>query len=192
MADFQESGLSFAFEQNWVVRKYDVHPFFQGFSGAGLKGVDFIGLQGGRLFLFEVKNYRRRQQWQTENPFERILKAPPLFTQHIAAKAEDTLRALGAIGTYYRRKRLFRLLHPLLLRLPGRRLDWVFWARAYALLHDPARITLVLWLETEQTRAGFRRTLQDRLSDQLNPAVGDVRVMPDEEVALPGLQVQFS
>lgn len=190
MANFQESGLSFAFEQSWVVRKYDAHRFFQGFSGAGLKGVDFIGLQDGRLFLFEVKNYRRRQPWQAENPFSRILEAPPLFTAHITGKAEDTLRALRAIGTYYHRKWLFRLLHPLLLCLPGHRLDWVFWARAYALLREPGRITLVLWLETEQARAGFRQALQAQLSAQLGPAVGQVWVLPDKEAPLPGLHVR--
>ena len=185
MPTFQESGLWFCFDNRWTVRKYDAHRFFQGFSGAGLKGVDFIAIRGATLILLEVKNYRRRQQWQKDNPFERILEAPEDFARRTAEKYLDTLRALRAIGTYYRRKWAFRLLRPLLLRWPGAASDWAFWAQVDAHLQRGQPVVAVLWLETEQDQATFREVLRQSLSNLLVGAVQEVQVQNLTAVALP-------
>lgn len=192
MPNFKESGLLFHFDDRWAVRKYDAHRFFQGFSGAGLKGVDFIALHKHALILLEVKNYQRRQQWQTENPFDHILEAPQPFLQHLADKYLDTLRALQAIGTYYRRKWLFRLLRPLLLRLPGRQMDWAFWARVDAHLQNGQPIIAMLWLETEREQTAFQQVLQQSLQGLLEGKVQEVQVQHLTAGGLPeGINVRL-
>lgn len=176
MSTFQESGLRFDFDHYWTVRKYDTHRFFQGFSGVGLKGVDFIAVREANLILLEVKNYCKRQPWQPENPFERISEAPEDFARRIAKKYLDTLRALRAIGTYYRRQWGFRLLRPLLLRWPGTRSDWAFWAQVDAYLQSGQPVVAVLWLETEQEQAAFREVLQQSLETLLEGKVKAVQI----------------
>ena len=113
--EFIESGLHFRFGEEWVIKKYDAHRFYQGLSGSGLKGVDFLGILGEGLFLFEIKNFRRRRQWQEENPLEAVLDHPSEFAENIAYKVEDTLLAIDAIWQYYNRKWLFRRLLPVVL-----------------------------------------------------------------------------
>lgn len=193
MPVFEESGLQFGFDSRWTVRKYDAHRFFQGFSGAGLKGVDFIALSGDTLLLLEVKNYRRRRSWQTENPFDRILEAPEAFAGHMAGKFLDTLRALRAIGTYYRRKWLFRLLRPILLRRSGAYSDWVFWAQVDTHLQGRQPVIAVLWLETERDQAAFREQLKLSLKNLLEDAVQEVQVCHLGTDQLPeGIQVRLA
>ena len=193
MPVFEESGLQFEFDTRWVVRKYDAHRFFQGFSGAGLKGVDFIALSGDTLLLLEVKNYRRRQEWQTENPFDRIREAPEVFAGHMADKFLDTLRALQAIGTYYRRKWSFRLLRPLLLQRPGAGSDWAFWAQVDAHLQAGQPVIAVLWLETERDQAAFHERLGQSLKNLLKDTVQEVKVYHLAKGQLPeGIQVRIA
>jgi hypothetical protein len=193
MPVFEESGLQFGFDNRWTVRKYDAHRFFQGFSGAGLKGVDFIALSGDTLLLLEVKNYRRRRAWQTENPFDRILEAPEAFAGHMSGKFLDTLRAIRAIGTYYRRKWLFRLLRPVLIRRSGARSDWAFWAQVDAHLQGGKPVIAVLWLETERDQAAFRRRLEQSLKNLLEDAVQEVQVCHPGTGQLPeGIQVSLA
>lgn len=190
MPVFEESGLHFNFDARWTVRKYDAHRFFQGFSGAGLKGVDFIALNEETLVLLEVKNYQRRQDWQTENPFDRISRVPKVFARHMAGKYLDTLRALRAIGTYYHRKWVFRLLRPWLLRSSGARSDWSFWAKVDAHLQSGKPIFAILWLETEQDQLAFRQALQQSLKSLLGDAVQEVQVQHPGTEALPeGIKV---
>ncbi|MEQ8706566.1 MAG: hypothetical protein RIC19_21725 [Phaeodactylibacter sp.] len=185
MPVFEESGLRFDFDARWAVRKYDAHRFFQGFSGAGLKGVDFIALHGSTLILLEIKNYQRRQRWQTENPFDPILAAPGSFANHMASKYLDTLRALRAIGTYYHRQWLFRLLHPVLVRLPGRKMDWVFWARVDQHLREGRPVTALLWLETEPKQTDFLATLKVAITPLLRASVATFQIVNLEGAQIP-------
>jgi hypothetical protein len=181
LTEFTESGLRFGFEPAWAVKKYDQHRFFQGLSGAGLKGVDFIAINGERLVLVEVKNYRPLPHIQQANPVEAVLANPEALAAAIAQKATDTLRGLEAIGGYYQRKWLFRLLQPLLLRLRPHGWDWRFWAHACHLQPLPQHITFVLWLETEQARLAFRRQLAQALEQRLHGLVGTVVVAGNGE-----------
>lgn len=174
--EFIESGLHFRFAEEWVVKKYDAHRFFQGLSGAGLKGVDFLGILEEELYLFEVKNFRRRQNWQAENPLEAILAGPAAFAEEIAYKVEDTLLAIDAIWQYYNRKWLFRRLLPAFRRLPVTENDWRFWARAYALMQHPEQVNVVLWMETERARPALLEEVTGALQSHLQDRAGSVRI----------------
>jgi len=183
--EFVESGLHFYFEKPWVVKKYDAHRFFPGLAGAGLKGVDFIAIQKGRLLLIEIKNYRRRRAWQIENPVQVILDDPEAFAETITHKAEDTLRGIRAIGTYYQRKWLYKLSAPLLHLLPTNGWDFLFWIRAFKLSNQRENIQFVLWMETEQERKQLRRLVTDRLGKNLQEMIGKTTVIDCEEQSLP-------
>lgn len=186
---YEESGLRFAFGPDWAVQRYDAHRFYQGLSGVGLKGVDFIGLHQGRLYLIEVKNYRRRQAWQAASLFAAIAADPSPFAAVVARKMTDTLRAISAIRTYYHRKWLFRQAKPWLLRRPPRQSEWAFWAQVCEIAQAPSAVTAVLWLETEQPQAPIRQALQAELATALDGQLGEVRVVRAEGEVLPGLWV---
>jgi len=54
---FKESDLTFNFSQKeWEIIRYDTHRYYKILSGAGLKGVDFLGIyQKNKVVFFEVK-----------------------------------------------------------------------------------------------------------------------------------------
>jgi hypothetical protein len=183
---YQESGLEFRFDDSWHVKAYDKHRFYQGLSGTGLSGMDFIGLHAGQLYLFEVKNYQRRQDWQTQNPFDQVIADPEWLATTIAKKAADTLTGIDAIGQYYHRKLFFRWLEPWLLGGIPPTWEWAFWARAYALSDEPGQLNTILWLETEQPQRDLRSLLVQQLATR---APGTVRVLGDGANGLNGLQV---
>ncbi|MCB9040022.1 MAG: hypothetical protein H6557_25655 [Lewinellaceae bacterium] len=174
--EFIESGLHFRFGEEWVIKKYDAHRFYKGLSGSGLKGVDFLGILGEELFLFEVKNFRRRHDWQEENPMDAILAQPAAFAESMAYKVEDTLLAIDAIWQYYRRKWLFRRLLPAFRLLPPTENDWRFWARAYSLMQNPEQVQVVLWMETEQARPALLEEITQSLNTQLRGRIASARI----------------
>lgn len=83
---FEESGLRFTFDEQWRVFQYDTCPHFlhRMQETRGSAAVDFIGLHGKALYLFEVKNLRHTE-WQTPEKIEGI-----------ARKVRDTVA--GAVG----------------------------------------------------------------------------------------------
>lgn len=169
MNDFTESGLHFNFDKQWVVKKYDAHKFFASLAGEGFKGVDFIAINDCQLLLMEIKNYRRRQSWQTENPFQAVIDQPDEFVVDMAYKAEDTLKALEIIRKYYLRKRWYRFFKRLQSFIPFPNLDWLFWTRAYLLARERKNVCFILWLETENGQQQLRGQLQKQLSLKLQP-----------------------
>ncbi|NBC06396.1 MAG: hypothetical protein GVY26_04300 [Bacteroidetes bacterium] len=183
---YQESGLEFRFDDSWHVKAYDKHRFYQGLSGMGLSGMDFIGLHAGQLYFFEVKNYRRRQDWQTENPFDQVAAEPDWLATTISKKMADTLTGIDAIGQYYHRKLLFRWTEPWLLSHIPPTWEWAFWARVYALSDEPSHVNTILWLETEQPQRDLRRLLVQQLATR---TPGTVRVLGNGANGLKGLQV---
>ena len=174
--EFIESGLHFRFGEGWVIKKYDAHRFYQGLSGSGLKGVDFLGILGEELYLFEIKNFRRRHDWQADNPLNTVLAQPAAFTESMAYKVEDTLLAIDAIWQYYHRKWLFRRLLPAFRLLPPTEGDWRFWARAHDLIQNPEQVKVVLWMETEQARPALLADLTQALEAQLRSRAASVRI----------------
>ncbi len=167
---FNESDIQFDFASRyWAGRKYDEHTFFRGLSGAGLKGVDFVGIYRGRqLLLMEVKHFR----YSREVPITSLLAA------EIAAKIEDTLTGITAIHQYFQRSPLYRFAEPLLGRLPARqRLEWPFWTRAYQLGQDPQCREILVWLEVEKEsfpeKEAFIQQLRSHLGGPWKVTVAD-------------------
>ena len=174
--EFIESGLHFRFGEAWVIKKYDAHRFYQGLSGSGLKGVDFLGILDEELYLFEIKNFRRRHNWQADNPLNTVLAQPAAFAESMAYKVEDTLLAIDAIWQYYHRKWLFRRLLPAFRLLPPTEGDWRFWARAHGLMQNPEQAKVVLWMETEQARPALLAEITKSLDVRLKGRAASVRI----------------
>jgi hypothetical protein len=170
--EFQESNMLFKFDKQWVVKKYDAHRFFAGLAGAGLKGVDFIAISPDKLLIMEIKNYRRRHDWQEENPFDKVIADPDEFIYKITDKVEDTLRGITAIGKYYRQKWWYFLAAPLLRFFKSSPYDWSFWLQVYEQSHTQENIIFIIWMETEQPQNTIRETLNQKISEQLKPLVG--------------------
>ena len=60
MSAFEESHLRFEFGEGWQVLKFDEHCDYRNMQKSlpGTKGVDFVGVYGGDLYLIEIKNFR--------------------------------------------------------------------------------------------------------------------------------------
>lgn len=143
-----ESGLRFAFSANWQVKQYDTHAYYKALVSSGMKAVDFLGIYEDRLYLIEVKNYRYRFEGQPDI----VQPSAATLAETIITKTQDSIRAIQVIQRYHQRKWLYRLICPLLLRLPARWLgnwDWVFWTKAYELLERKA-FMVVLWVEMDE------------------------------------------
>ena len=166
--EYHESGIQFTFDENWIVQKYDRHTYFQGLAGAGLKGVDFIGFfENQQLMLMEVKNFRRRPGI-TSNPLEPYLDEPERLIETFEEKVEDTLKAIHAIVTYYQRSWLYRMISPIIRRLPVSVKDRIFWTHAYESSIDPDTLSLVLWLELDEDQSEFWRQFEPLFREKLS------------------------
>lgn len=104
MQHFDESGLTLAFGDEWIVRRYDAHPFYALLSGRGYRGVDFVLLhrRRPRAVWVEVKNYRRRFRDETPAALPGYVRDPARLATELAAKAHDTRRGLRQIDRHYR------------------------------------------------------------------------------------------
>ncbi len=91
MPTLQEGNLTFSFNDNWQVIKYDDSSFhtkyFQSFAG-GSKAVDFIAFHNQELWLIEVKDYRVYARTKTID----------LYVE-IAGKVRATLAGLLAVNS---------------------------------------------------------------------------------------------
>lgn len=175
--EYNESGIHFTFDRHWVVKKYDQHTYFQGLSGAGLKGIDFIGIrQSRKLLLMEVKNFSSRPEIDQEPPITPYLDQPELLVNIFEEKVRDTLKAISAIAAYYQRNWSYRLSLPLIKKLPSSSIDRIFWTHANELLTQPTNLFLVLWLETDPEQLGLLSEIEPLLKERLSPLTGQVFV----------------
>ncbi len=101
---FEESGLTLSFGEQWIVRRYDAHPFYRLLSGRGYRGVDFMLLHRSepRAVWIEVKNYAVRYRGQTPRKLPKYVRQPALLAGVLADKAKDTERGLRQIERHYR------------------------------------------------------------------------------------------
>lgn len=133
---------------NWLVRQYDRHTYFRGLSGAGLKGVDFIGIwQERQLFLMEVKNYRYNAFGRRKHHIDARLAHPGQIAQQLVDKLNDTRRALNSIVRYFQKGIVYRTLRPMLSHLRSITPEWYFWTLADTLANR--EVTYVCLLELE-------------------------------------------
>jgi len=153
MTQFEESGLTFQFNADWVVNKYDEHRYFRRFAGEGLKGVDFLGIyKKEELVLIEVKNYRIRYKEKPPIAIYHILENPEILADKVLQKAKDTLQVIRVINKFYQRNWFYRIWMPILrlLRNSSRTANtWLFWTRAQVLV-ERKRLKVILWLENEE------------------------------------------
>ena len=168
---FLESDLKFDFNPTlWRVMKYDAHHYFRTLSGAGLKGVDFIGIhQAKKLVFFEVKHFRT--PISKTNTSIVLFEDTDLFVQNIGAKMEDTVTAIKVIIKYLTRKAWYRYFLKFEKYIPSsifHKQDWYFWHQIHHLWTSNASKSFVLWLEIDpqfsiEANSDFRKDLQKRL-----------------------------
>ena len=145
MATFYESDLTFTFPDDWVVRKFDETVAYQSLSGHGLKGVDFICLEGAdALWLVEVKNFRRRDE-----RYRAVRRRPAALAGQVATKFTDSQRLINIVYRSMQRRWSTRFLlwwYRFYLRPRPKKTYW-FWAEAERRLRE-GHVHYVLWLET--------------------------------------------
>jgi hypothetical protein len=151
---FEESNLSFSFDNQWIVHKYDDHRFYQQLAGRSVSGIDFIGIyQEKTLVLMEVKNYVDRYFKDDKNPSEDFLSNQEIYFKKISKKYVDSLRVIEAVQRAYRRKWWFHLAQKTLFKVikKERFLHWefVFWTKAWELM-KAGELRLILWIEIEK------------------------------------------
>lgn len=172
---FLESDLQFNFAATqWQIMKYDSHQYFKTLSGAGLKGVDFIGIyQQNQLVFFEVKNFRAYAA-EVNTTFS-IFENTALFIENIQYKLEDTLTAINVIIKYLNRKSWYRYFLKLESYIPARffqNQDWYFWHQIHRLWKRDAVKTFVLWLEIDKKHAPKESAnFKEALADELRKAI---------------------
>jgi len=195
-----ESDLVFDFDDSaWIVKKYDEHPYYNKLRGAGLKGVDFIGIYKQETVVFiEVKNFRDRNPYQIE-PFA-VLEETNLFITKMADKLEDTFRATTAIAAFLRKKWWYRLFFKLENFLPRQwylQQDWAFWYLVHQLATQRSKICFVLWLEIEERisekgKINLSQHIDKRLEKELAEFTDEVLVASvDRPVFKEDLKVRF-
>ena len=164
---FVESNLSFSFDNQWIVKKFDDHSFYQQLAGKGLKGVDFIGIyQQKTVVLMEVKNYIDRYLKDTKNPSEDFLNNQAYHLQKIAQKFVDSLRLIEVVHQSYRRKIWFRFFEKTLFKIvkPDRFLhrEFGFWRHCWQLIQD-GNLRLIFWIEIDRSNQVILEILDKNL-----------------------------
>jgi hypothetical protein len=176
MTHYPESDIDFHFAaSDWAVCRYDQHRYFKGWSGRGLKGVDFIAVwQQNKLLLMEVKNYNQRPSGKGGQTADVIRADPAILSDAFAEKIADTLTAIDAIRQYRQRRWWRRLASWWFRRRPARSSETAFWVRVCELAAAPENCIAVLWLEGKDLDTSFRQTLEKRLSHELSALAAQV------------------
>ncbi len=187
---FKEGKLQFTFSDSWLVRKYDAHTFYRGFSGVGLKGVDFIAVRPRELLLIEVKNYRHIRNGRRRATVAQVLEDPAGIGRAIAQKGQDTLQAIHAIRTYYLRKWDYRWSVPFLKRFWWQWSDRSFWTQVAAQADYPERITFLIWLATDPADADLAQTIRNEIIAGMDTTPGQVMIT-DTKVPYDGVAVRW-
>lgn len=167
MATFYESDLTFTFPDDWVVRKFDKTVAYQSLSGHGLKGVDFICLEGeAALWLVEAKNFRRRDQ-----RYRAVRRRPAALAGQVATKFADSQRLINIVYRSLQRRWSTRFLlwwYHFHLRPRPTKTYW-FWAEAERRLRE-GNLYCVLWLETPETAPDYVEATRSVLRELLPSA----------------------
>ncbi len=164
---FEESDLAVTFPGDWIVRKFDETAAYHSVSGHGLKGVDFVCLTpDGRLWLIEVKNYRRRNGGHPT-----LRRSPEALAEHVGRKFSDTKRLIRVVNRALRRKWWigFRVLWYRLRKSARAASPYWFWMEAERRLGNPRHLVCVLWLETPETGLHYEEAVAEALDEYLEP-----------------------
>lgn len=140
---WEESRHRIAFDGSWRVTAYDRSPWFRHVRGLGLKGVDFLALRDGRLYLVELKNYAP----EPGKPAP-VLPDADHWLADLEAKFADSRRMAGIVVAALRRHLLFRCWEWGAARFPflrRREPEWAFWLDVKEAIAE-GRDVPVLWL----------------------------------------------
>jgi len=91
----REGDLDFRFDVSWqVCSQWDKEAVYSDLKGqaSGSKGVDFVALRAGALYLIEVKDYRTSEQQRSTR--EKLADAGDPLADVVAAKVRDTVAGL--------------------------------------------------------------------------------------------------
>ncbi len=172
---FKESDLYFDFSAAWQVHPFDDHRYYQGLSGLGFRGVDFIGLYRDQLILIEVKNYRKRKGMPEGDALQVIREESLSFIAKMEAKVRDSLHIVDLIDRYYQRRWLSRSLQSLppkiRRRLQPRR---HFWYQVIERAQEAKSCLFVLWLEADSDTRFVKEEIIPSLTHVLKDAVREV------------------
>ena len=138
-----ESGLQIELEAEFIV-KFDEHQYYTSFSGKGLKGVDYLMICEGYLYLIEIKNY---SQYEVHRAFAQKKMSPipdkTMINQQFYQKCEDSLIILEKFYTFLNSSfwtRIFILRYRWFFTGPK---DWKHWLQAYELYRENKVIMLL-------------------------------------------------
>ena len=195
---FQESDLQFQFSDiDWQIKKYDAHRYFKILSGAGLSGIDFLGIyKETQVVFWEIKNYHSNDTSKIQDYL--VINDTSLFIKKITAKMEDTLTAIRVINQYLERQWWYRFFLQYYQFIPTalvRRKDWYFWYRVQDLIQQEKAVVGVLWLEvaidyTVEGKQELLTEIESALGKELTGKGIKILVASmDKRVFKPSLQV---
>jgi len=190
---FKESNLSFRFSKgHWKIKKYDTHRYYKILSGAGLKGVDFLGIfEEKKIIYFEVKNFRSANPNKVQ--VYSIFEDTEGFIHQIAAKLMDTRKAIDIIARYLQRKWWYRLYLKSKSFFPEfliKTRDWFFWHQIIKISRKKEQQVLVLWLEIDQQWPSFsneimKQQIDEELENKLADYVDYVQIANSNQPVFP-------
>lgn len=171
---FIESGLTFEFPKEWIVKKYDNHHFYKGISGMGMSAVDFICItEKEEVLLFEVKNYQNRHEKQMEYIHSLFEDHNRILANRFIEKIEETIVGIRVIAQYLAKSRWNRWRYKLLDRpnfkqwiLQDDRLCWL-WLNEQ-INAQPNKVKLLLWLELPPILEDKRPIVQQQIFELIN------------------------
>lgn len=92
---FREEDLDFAFDADWAVcSQWDKEAVYEALKRqvSRSRGVDFVGLRSGQMFMIEVKDYRASEEQSTTR--EKLADDGDPLADVVAAKVRDTVAGL--------------------------------------------------------------------------------------------------
>jgi hypothetical protein len=141
--EFVESRHRIIFDRSYQVIAFDRTEWFSRLTGFGFKGVDFMALKDGKLYLIEMKNYKQAAGFP-----EPLLPIWDRFIQSMGEKYTDSLRIIHIVVETLRRHFLFRVWWWLAHRIQwikNAEPQWAFWMDAKS-AKESERVTKVLWI----------------------------------------------
>jgi len=171
---YKESDLTFEFNHDWEVMKYDEHAYFKILSGSGLKGVDFIGIyQHKWLYLIEVKNYHRRSYSPKEPDWSALKGNNPALVNDFFEKIVDSLKLIWLVERYLQRQWWYSVASWLRRLLNRNKMskDWHFWKAVNTIALEPDNILAVLWIESGSPLLESLHTTEDVFLGLLSDAI---------------------
>jgi len=179
---FHESELTFYFNRDWKVLRYDEHKYYRIVSGRSVSGVDFACITPDEtLLLIEVKNFYQYNR-------SGLIDDTNRFAEEIKEKIVDTLDLITIIHKYHRRKWTFRIMIDLVRRFPKLHYDWWFWSKMYDLHLQPEKLLFLLVLESETEVSSLQKQITELIMSE-GVEVPPFHILPASEIQAYGINI---